>query len=117
MLKLARIVGRIPVQEYELRDGSQFIGRSVDSDIYLHDPLVSEVHAEITVKQSPYMLGHKDVFIKDRGSKNGVFINGEKTRQHRLKNYDKIKIGSQILKFIDDTEKTTGEQRIVSKPD
>ncbi len=116
MPKLARIVDRIIVQEYPLRDGIQVLGRSVDSDIHFHDKRVSEFHAEITVKHSPYMIGHKDAFIKDRGSTNGMYINGERKRQHRLKNGDKIKVGSQVLKFIDD-ESTTGEQRIVSKPD
>ena len=114
MAKLARIVDRIPVQEYTLCDGSQIIGRSLDADIHFHDVLVSEIHAEITVKPSPYMAGHKDVFIKDRGSKNGVIINGEKKRQHRLKNGDKIRIGGQNLRFEDDKQ-TTGEQRIVTR--
>lgn len=114
MAKLARIVDRIPVQEYPLRDGSQIIGRSLDADIHFHDLLVSEVHAEITVKPSPYMAGNKDVFLKDCGSKNGVIINGERKRQHRLKNGDKIKIGGQTLRFEDD-QHTTGEQRIVTR--
>ncbi len=116
MPKLTRIVDRIPVQDYPLRDGVQVLGRSVDSDIHFHDKLISEFHAEITVQDSPYMIGHKDVFIKDTNSRNGTFINGERKRQHRLKNGDNIKVGSQMLKF-EDKERPTGEQRIVSKPD
>jgi hypothetical protein len=55
--------------------------------------MVSRKHAKITV-------GPGKVLIEDLGSTNGTFVNGEKIRQSRLKEGDRILIGTSILKLV-----------------
>src|SRR4051812_26667265 len=69
------------------------IGRSSELDMVLVEDMVSRKHAKITV------AGGK-VTIEDLGSTNGTFVNGEKVKQARLKEGDRILIGTSILKLV-----------------
>src|SRR5262245_25946101 len=69
------------------------IGRSSELDMVLVEDMVSRKHAKITV-------GPGKVLIEDLGSTNGTFVNGEKIRQARLKEGDRILIGTSILKLV-----------------
>ncbi|MBF0134917.1 MAG: FHA domain-containing protein [Magnetococcus sp. DMHC-1] len=65
------------------------IGRDSDSDIVIPDYAISKKHAEIRVV-------HKDCFIKDRGAKNKIYINGvllSSNSESVLKNGDLLKLG------------------------
>ncbi len=69
------------------------VGRSSDLDMVLVEEMVSRRHARI---------GYEDdqMFIEDLGSTNGTFVNGEKIKHARLKEGDRILIGTSILKVI-----------------
>src|SRR3954469_8976022 len=69
------------------------IGRSSELDMVLVEDMVSRKHAKITV------AGGK-ITIEDLGSTNGTFVNGEKIKQARLKEGDRILIGTSILKLV-----------------
>src|SRR5688572_15711765 len=69
------------------------IGRSSELDMVLVEDMVSRKHAKITV------TGGK-ILIEDLGSTNGTFVNGEKIKQARLKEGDRILIGTSILKLV-----------------
>src|SRR5688572_1280712 len=69
------------------------IGRSSELDMVLVEDMVSRKHAKITVS------GGK-ITIEDLGSTNGTFVNGEKVKQARLKEGDRILIGTSILKLV-----------------
>src|SRR5690349_12973757 len=69
------------------------IGRSSELDMVLVEDMVSRKHAKITVS------GGK-ITIEDLGSTNGTFVNGEKIKQARLKEGDRILIGTSILKLV-----------------
>src|SRR5687768_12275272 len=74
-------------------DKQVVIGRSSELDMVLVEDMVSRKHAKISVS------GGK-ITIEDLGSTNGTFVNGEKVKQARLKEGDRILIGTSILKLI-----------------
>lgn len=69
------------------------IGRSSDLDMVLVEDMVSRKHAKIS-----WQAGR--LTIEDLGSTNGTFVNGEKVRQAKLKEGDRILIGTSILKLV-----------------
>jgi hypothetical protein len=69
------------------------IGRSSDLDMVLIEDMVSRKHAKIS-------LAPGQITISDLGSTNGTFVNGEKVKRARLKEGDRILIGTSILKLV-----------------
>lgn len=69
------------------------IGRSSELDMVLVEDMVSRKHAKISWQ------GGKPV-IEDLGSTNGTFVNGEKVKQAKLKEGDRILVGTSILKLV-----------------
>jgi pSer/pThr/pTyr-binding forkhead associated (FHA) protein len=67
-----------------------FIGRSEDSDVFLGEKKISRKHAQITVSED-------EVSITDLESTNGSFVNSKKISEVKLKNKDKIKVGSSVI--------------------
>lgn len=81
-------------QIYTLGDRSCVIGRAEDADIILDDEGVSRHHAKII------HFANETTALKDLGSRNGTFVNGEPIKQRALENGDRIQIGSvTIFKF------------------
>jgi diguanylate cyclase (GGDEF)-like protein len=93
---------------YKLRiDGPTLIGRGLDAEVRLDDDGVSRLHAKVTT------VGDGGPTLKDLGSSNGTYVNGDRIQTHTLKDGDKIQVGSiSILKFSyqDDLERTFQEQ-------
>ena len=88
------ISGKYQGGEFPLRpDREVVIGRSSDLDMVLVEDMVSRKHAKIAVSQGK-------ITIQDLGSTNGTFVNGEKIKQARLKEGDRILIGTSILKLV-----------------
>ena len=75
--------------------GSGFvIGRSPQCELPLEEPLASRHHAEVVVERGAY-------FLKDRDSRNGTFVNGERIHERRrLADGDEVGIGTTNLKFL-----------------
>jgi hypothetical protein len=69
------------------------IGRSSELDMVLVEDMVSRKHARISVQGD-------QIWIEDLGSTNGTFVNGEKIKRSRLKEGDRVLIGTSILKLI-----------------
>ena len=94
------ISGKYQGGEFPLkRDKQIVIGRSSELDMVLVEDMVSRKHAKITFASGK-------ISIEDLGSTNGTFVNGEKVKQARLKEGDRILIGTSILKLVfqgDDT--------------
>ena len=81
--------GEYPLQE----EGELVIGRSSELDMVLIEDMVSRKHAKIS-------LAPGQITISDLGSTNGTFVNGEKIKRARLKEGDRILIGTSILKLV-----------------
>jgi Domain of unknown function (DUF4388)/FHA domain len=88
------ISGKYQGGEYPLQEtGELVIGRSSELDMVLIEDMVSRKHAKIT-------LAPGSITIADLGSTNGTFVNGEKVKKARLKEGDRILIGTSILKLV-----------------
>jgi pSer/pThr/pTyr-binding forkhead associated (FHA) protein len=68
------------------------IGRTPDNQVVVPVREVSRRHAEIVLTESGYVL-------KDLGSPNGTFVNGERITEHRLQDEDRIAMGGQVFVF------------------
>lgn len=69
------------------------IGRSSELDMVLVEDMVSRRHARIT------SFGG-DLAIEDFGSTNGTFVNGERITKAKLKEGDRILVGTNIIKLV-----------------
>lgn len=94
MYALRFISGKYQGGEFPLKmDREVIIGRSSELDMVLVEDMVSRKHAKIT--------SHNDqVIIQDLGSTNGTFVNGEKIKRVRLREGDRILIGTSIIKLV-----------------
>jgi adenylate cyclase len=81
--------------DYFLTRTETRIGRAVDqNDIVLEDAQVSRQHARIERTGQNFML-------IDPGSANGTFFNGNRIKEHQLKDGDVFSIGKYTLRFSD----------------
>ena len=88
------ISGKYQGGEFPLKmDREIIIGRSSDLDIVLVEDMVSRKHAKIYTHNG-------QVIIQDLGSTNGTFVNGEKIKRVRLREGDRILIGTSIIKLV-----------------
>ncbi len=86
-VKLVVVGGNNSGQAVPVAGPKFFIGRSEDCQLRPKSDLVSRHHAVIVVEEG-------FVAVRDFGSKNGTFVNGEKVRNEReLKTGDHLKVG------------------------
>lgn len=79
---------------YDLGERTR-IGRLGENEIQVADPNVSRVHAEIVKERMAYT-------IYDRGSKNGLLVNGEEVTEKVLLRNDEVVIGNTVFLFNSD---------------
>ena len=88
------ISGKYQGGEFPLMVNSEtVIGRSSDLEMVLVEDMVSRKHAKI-------MTSEADIVIMDLGSTNGTFVNGERIKKSRVKEGDRILIGTSIVKLL-----------------
>jgi len=90
--------GESPKTQWPLAKPAVIIGRDADSDIQINDRQVSRQHAEITRTIEGYT-------VRDMGSKNGTFLNGEAVSEkpRLMRNGDQIGIAlCAKLTFVED---------------
>jgi hypothetical protein len=88
------ISGKYQGGEFPLAADRQIlVGRSSDLEMVLVEDMVSRKHARISVTGD-------QIWIEDLNSTNGTFVNGEKIQRTRLKEGDRVLIGTSILKVI-----------------
>lgn len=76
---------------YQLGERTR-IGRLGENEIQVADPNVSRMHAEVVQEGSSF-------FIYDRGSKNGVLVNGKEVSERKLEAGDEIVVGGATFVF------------------
>lgn len=69
------------------------IGRDKSNDIEINEPRISRFHAIITD------IGSGAYEIKDLGSTNGTYVNGEKITQRRITSVDKVEVASCLVNW------------------
>src|SRR5947208_13956545 len=83
--------------KHELDEGKAVIGRSKDCDIQVPDPNISRQHAEVRQEGAAY-------WIVDLDSTNGMEVNGRRQKRAKLRQGDRITLGSTDLVFKRETE-------------
>jgi Protein of unknown function (DUF3662)/FHA domain len=83
--------------KHELDGGRATIGRSKDCDIQLADANVSRKHAEVRQEGAAY-------WVVDLDSTNGMEVNGRRQKRAKLRQGDRITLGSTELVFRRETE-------------
>ena len=83
------------------------IGRSVEADLNLLDPLVSRKHCVIEDRQDGFIL-------RNVSTTNPLLLNDKPITEERLYTGDQIRIGSATLAFISD--RARDEKRLDAKP-
>lgn len=69
------------------------VGRLKDRDLVLTDPRVSREHAVFTREND-------GVYIEDKNSRQGTFVNNERTTRRRLARNDRLEFGVQGASFV-----------------
>jgi len=88
------ISGKYQGGEFPLEQNSEIlIGRSSELDMVLVEDMVSRKHARISARSGT-------LEIEDFGSTNGTFVNGEKISKARLREGDRVLIGTNIIKLV-----------------
>lgn len=77
---------------YPLTKDRILIGRDVKCDILINEDAVSRQHSEISKTDIGYL-------IKDIDSKNGIYVNNQRTTEQYLNDGDSIGIGSKTFKL------------------
>lgn len=77
-------------ERYPLIASMTVLGRDETADVVLDDPGISRRHCEVRVTQDgPHLVSH----LRDLGSTNGTFVNGEPAEAVRLTDGDEITLG------------------------
>jgi pSer/pThr/pTyr-binding forkhead associated (FHA) protein len=95
MAKLVVLSAGLNGRTHELNVDKTTIGRVEDNTFQIADPSVSSHHCEVLLQGS-------DVLIRDLGSTNGSFINGEKISESILKPGQTLKLGQIELQLVPD---------------
>jgi len=74
------------------------IGRHSSNDVALADRMASKQHAVVGRVKGR-------IVVKDLGSRNGTFVNGEKVEKAILVSGDRLKIGSAVLRCFKEEER------------
>jgi hypothetical protein len=81
---------------YPLLAAITILGRDNTADVILDDPGISRQHTEIRVtNDGPHLIAN----IRDLGSTNGTFVNGERITSKRLTDGDRVNVGRTALIF------------------
>ncbi|WP_010273525.1 DUF6382 domain-containing protein [Paenibacillus senegalensis] len=93
-IERADVTERLPISEYPFR-----IGRNREGVHFTDSTVgVSRIHLEFILDES-----HATIYIKDLGSKNGSYLNGEQLipyQEYELKDQDEIRYAEVKAKFI-----------------
>lgn len=92
--RLVVVVGPQPGAEFPLNQDHITIGRSEDATISINHSSVSRVHAELIA------LGNGRFEIIDKGSANGIRVNGVDLRRGILEAGDALELGDVRLRFV-----------------
>ncbi|MFC4533704.1 FHA domain-containing protein [Sphaerisporangium dianthi] len=91
----AAIVGRegpLAGQRFPISDAPITFGRKDDNNVVIASGRASRYHAQVLRESGEYVL-------RDRGSRNGTLVNGDRVTSHVLQQGDLITIGDETFRF------------------
>ena len=100
------IAGQFEGGEFPLKPNREIIiGRSSEYDMVLDEERVSRCHAKI-------FTFNGEVVVKDQGSTNGTFLNGQRIDEATLKVGDRLLVGASVMEFASlEQESRTAEDK------
>jgi pSer/pThr/pTyr-binding forkhead associated (FHA) protein len=113
MAMIVQLHEGVAIKKFELDKPKLRIGRDPESDIYIDDGVVSTEHAVIEAKEGAQ--DSPDFYIKDLGSTNSTFVNGEQITTKKLEHNDIIRVGWNNFKFIDEAKKDSNQTAKIHK--
>ena len=96
MARLLIKSGGVESQALELRLGLNHVGRDPDCDFTISHPSISLLHCDL-------ILSTEGVMIRDCGSTNGTFVNGEGIKETWLRAGQTVQLG-EIELFVENTD-------------
>jgi pSer/pThr/pTyr-binding forkhead associated (FHA) protein len=96
MPKLVLLTAGMTGRAHELKLEKTTVGRVEDNTFQIPEPSVSSHHCELVVKG-------EEVLVRDLGSTNGTFINGEKIAESPLKTGQILRLGQIEMRLENDT--------------
>ncbi|MBV8374230.1 MAG: FHA domain-containing protein, partial [Candidatus Eremiobacteraeota bacterium] len=87
-----RMIAGVPAYGVYYLEGRARIGRSEDNDVFLVDPSVSRTHAIVEIEGS-------EPVVRDLGSTNGTYVNGERVEARPLRDGDELTFGNTRMRF------------------
>ena len=97
------IIGNGRMERELLLVGNIVIGRDPACHVSEPDPLLSRRHAEVIVNVH-------GVSVRDLNSRNGILVNGAKTREQVLLPGDVVQLGHMQLRYVEENVRTTDAQ-------
>ncbi|HJR80780.1 MAG TPA: FHA domain-containing protein [Anaerolineales bacterium] len=94
-------------QEFMLNKPLITLGRATTNDVVLNDGRVSRDHAQIRSEPD-------GITITDLGSANGVWLNGQKVSEAKLRPGDTIAISGCILQYLAPSPETQAEVTVIN---
>ncbi len=94
MPKLIIHAGTPRAFEFELKPGSNYLGRGFSNDFKIEDPSVSGNHAQI-------LVDGEVIVVKDLGSTNGTYINRSQVKEGFLQPGQALHLGSVELVLVE----------------
>jgi hypothetical protein len=87
-----RMIKGMPVNGVYSIQGKARVGRSEENEVFLLDPSVSRAHAIVE-------LDGVAAVVRDLGSTNGTFVNGERIEVRPLRDGDELTFGNTRMRF------------------
>lgn len=90
--------GALAGQRWPITEAGVRVGREPENEVHVDDPAVSRQHARV-------LLHNGAVWVQDAGSRNGVFVNGERVGDHKqVKPGDKVTVGTHLFRVVMDAD-------------
>jgi len=94
------------LEDFVLDKEVMTIGRKDDNDIHIENLAVSGHHAKL-------LTIFDDSFLEDLDSTNGTYVNGRPITKHPLKNGDVIVIGKHELRYVNDSNSASDDDKTI----
>ena len=91
-IRLLAVRGNAAGTEFVLAGSFVRLGRGTENDIVLDDTNCSRSHAELIFERGCYRA-------RDLGSRNGIYVNGQKISEVALKDGDLLRLGDTGFRY------------------
>jgi pSer/pThr/pTyr-binding forkhead associated (FHA) protein len=86
--------GLLAGQRFGITPEGLRIGREAGNEVHIDDAGVSRQHARV-------LLHNGSVWVQDAGSRNGIFVNGERVPDHKqMKVGDQLSVGTHVFEVV-----------------